>query len=591
MTTVLPRPLELGEAPTWSSDAPGVAIRGRNWFARHDGVTAFLVYLAISVFWYRSVVAHPGSNCACGLSLDPGDNADFVWWFAWFVHALGHGLPLMHPTVIWTPTGINLAGTTASLLLAVVAAPFTLIWGPVVSYNLLMILAPVLSGWAANRLCRHITGAPWPSLLAGATYGFSTYEIAHLVGHPQMVMMFGPPLAALSVLRLFDGTVSSRRFVIELSLLLIVQIFLSVEVLFTMTVVGALALGAGWATGTAGQRRALVAKLPVLAIPCVIAALASSWYMLQVLSAPAYAAGAGQLYPTDALSFFIPMSYTWLGGAGLAHISALFPGGPNETNAYIGIPLLLICGRYLITRRHTLTAKILGILMALIALWIVGPILYLAGRPTLRLPYEFLDRLPLLSETMQGRIAVYLALVAAVALAVWLATPRTRPLLAWLCGGLALLAVLPNLVTADPHNVGTWTNPTFFRTPMYKRYLKPGETILPIVWGYMSESYMWQAEDNFSWNMANGYWVFEPPSSWSSKVTDHLWFDTPKSGDGPLLRSLLIRRHVDDVVVQDSYLAQWQPTLRAARLRVSASAGGVTVYHVPASWRRAASAS
>src|ERR1700722_12875420 len=110
MTTVLPQPHELGEVPAWPPDAPGVAIRGRNWFARHDGVTAFLVYLAISVFWYRSVVAHLGSNCACGLSVDPGDSADFVWWFAWFVHALGHGLPLMHPTVIWTPTGINLAG-------------------------------------------------------------------------------------------------------------------------------------------------------------------------------------------------------------------------------------------------------------------------------------------------------------------------------------------------------------------------------------------------------------------------------------------------------------------------------------------------
>jgi hypothetical protein len=91
--------------------------------------------------------------------------------------------------------------------------------------------------------------------------------------------------------------------------------------------------------------------------------------------------------------------------------------------------------------------------------------------------------------------------------------------------------------------------------------------------------------------MANGYWVFEPPSNWSSKVTNDLWFDKPTSGDGPLLRSLLIRRHVDDVVVQDSYLAQWRPTLRAARLRVSASAGGVTIYHVPASWRGAAAAS
>ena len=131
-----------------------------------------------------------------------------------------------------------MAGTTASLLLAAVVAPITLLWGPIVSLNVVMILAPAVSAWAANRLCRHITGAAWPSLLAGATYGFSTYEIAQLVGHPQMVVMICPPLVALCVIRLLDGTLSTRRFVIELSGLLIVQTFLSVEVLFTMTLVG-----------------------------------------------------------------------------------------------------------------------------------------------------------------------------------------------------------------------------------------------------------------------------------------------------------------------------------------------------------------
>lgn len=582
--TAVSRPIKLDQAPSSSGHRPPHKSSGGG-LARHDGVVAILVYVAVSLFWYRNVTTHMDANCACGLGLDPGDGADFVWWFEWFVHALGHGLPLLHPTAIWSPTGINLAGTTASLLLAAVVSPITLLWGPIVSLNVVMILAPALSAWAANRLCRHITGAAWPSLLAGATYGFSTYEIAQLVGHPQMVVMICPPLVALCVIRLLEGTLPARRFVIEVSGLLIVQAFLSVEVLFTMTLVGMLAVAAYLATGTPEQRHELTDSLWVLALPYLIAGIASSWYLLQVLRAPAYAAGAGaSLYPTDGLSFFVPMPSTWIGGATLSSVTARFLGGPTETGAYLGLPLLLILGRYVITRRHTQTARVLAILMALLAIWIVGPNLYVAGHTVARLPYSLISSLPLLNETMPGRTAIYLALVAAVALAIWLASPRRLTLVGWACAAIALACVLPNLASPSANNVSAWTNPAFFRTPLYRRYLRQGETVLPINWGQSGESFMWQAEDHMYWNMASGYWLFAPPVGWRSRVTQDLWVNSPRPGDGPLMRALLIRRHVADVVVQDDSAARWRQTLRGAGLRATAHVGGVTVYRVPLSW-------
>jgi hypothetical protein len=554
------------------------------WFTRHDGVVAFVVYLAISLVWYRMVVAHMGTTCACGLRADPGDGSDFVWWFEWFVHALGNGLPLFHPTVIWTPAGINLAGTTASPLLAVIAAPFTLIWGPIVAYNVLMITAPAASAWAANRLCRHITGAPGPSLLAGVTFGFSSYEIAHLIGHPQMVVMVGPPLAVLCVIRLLDGTLSSRRFVIQLTVLLIAQIFLSVEVTFTMAVVGVIALVTYAVLAAPERRRQLISRLPALALPWVLAVVASAWYLVLVLKAPSYASNDGKDFPTDVLSFVFPEPYTWLGGTSFRYVSALFPGGPTETNAYLGLPLLLILARYLITRWQTRTAKLLAVVTALITIWILGTNLIVAGKPTIKLPYSLIADLPLFTETMQGRVGAYLALVAAIVLAIWLASPRRLRLVAWACACVALASVLPNLASAGPYNVSAWTNPAFYRTSMYKHYLKRGESVLPIRWGPSSESLMWQAEDHMYWNMANGAWQFEPPAGWLSKITDDLWLNSPRPGDGPLLKNLIIRRNVADVVVGDRSLARWQQTLRGAGLRPTARVGGVVVYHVPASW-------
>jgi len=43
---------------------------------------------------------------------------------------------------------------------------------------------------------------------------------------------------------------------------------------------------------------------------------------------------------------------------------------------------------------------------------------------------------------------------------------------------------------------------------------------------------------------------------------------------------------VSDVVVQASEVQRWGPTLRAAGLQATKTAGGVTIYPVPAAWLR-----
>jgi hypothetical protein len=196
----------------------------------------------------------------------------------------------------------------------------------------------------------------------------------------------------------------------------------------------------------------------------------------------------------------------------------------------------------------------------------------------------------LFNETMQGRIAVYLALVAAVILAVWLASPRRSRLLGWACALVALMAVLPNLASPSVQSIGAWTNPAFFRTGMYRHYIRRGQSVLPILWGPTGESFMWQAEDHMYWNMANGYWIFEPMAGWSSQVTADLWIDArPHSDDGPLLKQLISERHVSDVILQDAATgpynpSKWRLVLSSAGLHPTAKVGGVTLYHVPASW-------
>ncbi|HEX3802550.1 MAG TPA: hypothetical protein VHV75_06905 [Solirubrobacteraceae bacterium] len=572
-------------------DAPALTLRddGRRlvglWMVlrprltRPNALVAFLIYLALGLIWNRASVAHLNSVCNCGL---PGDPAEFAWSFDWFPHALLHGLNPLYSRAMWTPTGINLAGTTAGPFLAYLLAPVTGLWSAVVSYNVATILAPVTASWSAFLLCRYITKSPWAAILVGVSYGFSTYQAAELGGHLVLGVIFCPPLVALCVLKALDGVLSKRRTVIELAVLLLVQEFISTEVLTTMTVVGALCLLFAFCFASKEGRSRILAVLPLIVAAYGIMLVLSSWYVYELLKAPAYAKNVGFYgYPTDLLSFFTPNPPTWLGGQSFASVTGLYIGGTGETLSYVGLPMILIALHFTFTRWSTRAAKILAGTLVMTILWILGGHLVVAGRWTIWLPYSLIGRLPVFNEVMQGRVALELSLLCAVVLAMWLVRPGRRTVVRWCLAVLAVACVVPDFLV---HAGFVWTNPTFFRTNMYKHYLRPGETIMPITWGGFSESPMWQGEDNFYWNMANGYFVYPPPAGWNNKLTADLWADVPTAGDGALLRQFVIQRHVSDVVVQQSELQKWAPTIRQSGLRATATVGGVTIYHVPASW-------
>ncbi len=554
----------------------------RERFSGYDGLISLAIYLAITVFWNRGTLAHITTQCACGVQSDPGDAATVAWSLAWLPHALGSGLSVFYSHAMWSPTGINLAGATTTSFLALLFAPVTLAWGPIVSYNVLAVLAPAAGAWCAQRLCRYLSGSPWASIVAGAVYGFSTYETAQLIGHTQMFFICVPPLAALCALKFIDGVTSRRRFITTMTVLLLVEMFTAPEMLFTMTAVGSVALAAGWLFGTGEYRRTITSKLPTLAVPYLVMLILSSWYIDKLLHANDYAKGSGLFWVTDAFSFVTPMPYTWIFGRVFSPVTSMFHGGLVETDAYIGLPLLLVVLRFLSTHWSERRAKVIASVMAVVIVWILGSNLYAAGVKTIWLPYSLLHNLPVFNEVMEGRIALYLSLICAIVLSLWLARSGRSAALRWVVGLIALAFVLPNLIHPSAFNNGTWTNPTFFRTDMYKRYIRPGQNILPIQWGWNSESPMWQAEDRFYYNIASGDFLFGPLAGWGSDLTNDLWFDSPHlSEDAPLLKTFLADYHVSDIVVEPPQLELWGPMLRKDGFRHPDRVGGILLYHVP----------
>jgi len=125
-------------------------------------------------------------------------------WFYWFTErGLLEGSSLLHTDLFYHPWGKDvLMHTGANVLDAILALPLRLLLGPVLGYNLFLILGLAFSGWAFSRLARHFvdcrTTVAFVSLLF-ALSPFVLYEAAE--GRPTQAILGLIPLFLLQAWR------------------------------------------------------------------------------------------------------------------------------------------------------------------------------------------------------------------------------------------------------------------------------------------------------------------------------------------------------------------------------------------------------
>ena len=138
----------------------------------------FFVIATCIMLW--PVVIHMGSLVVGSL----GDNYYYVWLMGWFDKALFqlHINPLFVPFHHY-PEGWQLAYTEISLSNVLMGLPFTVLFGPTVAYNMVLILSFVLSGWFMYLWVLDMSGNQMAGFVAGMIFAFSSYRMAHLFGH------------------------------------------------------------------------------------------------------------------------------------------------------------------------------------------------------------------------------------------------------------------------------------------------------------------------------------------------------------------------------------------------------------------------
>jgi hypothetical protein len=410
---------------------------------------------------------------------------------------------------------------TSIALPALVMVPITLTLGPILSYNVLVLLGFALSGWCAFLAISRYVTHPLAALAGALLYEAGPFMYGQGFGHLNFVLAFTPPLL---LLLLDELLVRQRRpawlLGVLLGLLATAQLLITEELLASEALVAA--------TGAAllvvcypGQARVRVrTSLQGLAVAVVVGLVLVAAPLAVQFLGPNRVHGSIQpvdRYVSDLLSFVVPFGLQWLHPARLLAISERFTGAGVETNSYLGVPLLLVLMGVSVRRWSRPVVRIASLLLLAVALLSLGPHLHVGGRVLIdvKLPWRVVQALPIVANILPSRLALYLDLLAGLLLAVFvdLVAGQARPLrrvAGFAVAALVLVPLLPN--GALPMSQASV--PAFF-TGAAVRTLPRGASVLvaPFARGpYDSDPMLWQAEAGMWYRMPDGYAIMPGPN-------------------------------------------------------------------------------
>ncbi|MEI6700564.1 MAG: hypothetical protein WCL38_02265, partial [Actinomycetota bacterium] len=211
---------------------------------------------------------------------EQGDIAEQLWYLGIVPHLLSHLSMPLHTNLAYAGSGgVNLMANTTIWAPALILAPFTLLSGPILAFNVGLVLGPVLSGWAMYWALSRWTSSWWLAVSGSVLYAFSPAMIFHLhSGHFQLTFAFALPL----LLVLFQDFIAQRRTAKATGYLagvvLVVQYFTGAEMLameallLAVTLAAALLVNRAWTLAqirscVGAIRPVLLVTVPLLAVP------------------------------------------------------------------------------------------------------------------------------------------------------------------------------------------------------------------------------------------------------------------------------------------------------------------------------------
>ena len=468
-----------------------------------------LLFLALGVWMFAPAWKSPTTMTLEG---GDGDPAIFMWFLRWAPYAVAHGHELLVTHHLNYPDGVNLMWNTSLPLPGLLLGPVTTTWGPVLTFNLLLVLSYGLSAWCAYLAIRRFVPGHLAAAVGGLVYGFSP-AMRGQSHHLHMSLAFLVPLMLLAVHEILVRQRRSPWLVgAALGLMAGAQLLIGEELLAMTALLAFALLLLVVLTNLRRIRERWLYAVKAFAVALTLTSAIIVWPLAVQFDGPQRVHGDIQKtnYSNDLQSFILPgwpQAMTWDGAAQLVEG---FAGG---NSAYLGLPMLLVLAALGVRWRSEAVVRIGLALMALAAVLSLGPVLLVGGRDTgIPLPWAFFEGLPLLPSLIPARLAQLTALFAGLLLAVFLQA-------VWRQGGwrraaavvVAVLVLIPLWPsgTIPAEKVQT---PAFFTGPAV-RSLPRDSVVLVLPWANRRTALAmtWQAEAGLWYRMPGGYFIGPRP--------------------------------------------------------------------------------
>jgi hypothetical protein len=515
----------------------------------------------------------------------------YAWALGWWPYAVSHGINPLFSSQIGAPQGYDLAWASTAPSVDLAMWPVTAMFGVVVSYNLVLLIIPPVSGWAAFIAARRLTGRFWPSLLAGAVYGFFPYELQHTwQGQPNLTVIALFPLLVYLVVRWWEGSLGRTWFVAWTAIVMALQFYTFNEAFAEMTAVwlGGLVIGGAVAGRAAWRKVARLAGLSAIAYGGAVI-LAAPYLIYSLRHFQGALTRQQPAFSLPLIRLIVPMSQKLFDVTPLVAYSNHIGDGGIEN--YVGIPLILVVLALAVFAWRNRLSRLLLIGFLFVIALAVGPNLVLTSvRHTYAVPWGGLWSLPFARSAEPSRFIVFAVLAGAIALALWLARPPVNKLAAvgrWALGLLAAAAIIMDAPTsygavqpippglkppATVHAVNQL--PAFITQGMYRQYLRPGEIVVILTFRG-NAGMLFQAASGFYFRIAGGYInaSLTPVNALPHPVT---LLAHPSRAAVAMFDDYARSSGLGAIVVEQSWAAPW---MNLGKLGMhGTSAGGVTIY-------------
>jgi hypothetical protein len=475
-------------------------------------------YLALAV----TVLSGQWRNTHSGYLIKSGqDQTMWEWFFAVTAHSVAHLENPLGTNLQNFPAGVNMMANTAMFGVGVPLTPVTLLFGPTVTFVLVLTLGLVSTAFAWYWLfSRELVQSRLAAGIGGLFCGFAPAMISHANAHPNFVLLVLLPVIALLLIRIARRATDTEnakprrrvRDAVALGLLVATQIALGEEPLLIF----ALAFG-------------------LFALVYYLHAPRTGWQVVRALTPTIALAAVITLMLTEIplwWQFFGPQSYRSIDHGPMGNdlkaivqfpsesLGGMFAPGQyvaindTEQNAYFGWPLLLLVVVTVALLWRDRVVRSAAVVIAVFGLLSLGAVAMFGKQSTgIELPWQWAEKIPLLNTVLETRltmaaipaIAAVLALATQRAVTSWRQSPVDWRPLAWFPAlALALIPLTPTVLPV----IERAPTPEFFADGTVRQYVSGGSVVMvPPPRPPAAQALRWQADANFDLALAGGYFV------------------------------------------------------------------------------------